>query len=226
MIEIKYLNKSYNLGKENGCEVLKDICLEIKKGEMVAIMGTSGAGKSTLLHILACIDDYDNGEYRLDGELIEGLSDRKMARLRNEKIGIVMQDFALVENFTALENVLIPLDFAPNGKRKGKKERKKTALQMLDLVHMGEYANKQVKKLSGGQKQRVAIARAIANNPDVILADEPTGALDLATTEEIMELFQQLNHQGNTIVMVTHDREVAEKCGRIVELRDGKICTA
>lgn len=221
MIKINNLNKTYNKGKENGCEVLKGVSLHIKQGEMVAIMGTSGAGKSTLLHILAFIDKYDTGEYYFDGELIDRLSDRDMAKLRNEKIGIVMQDFALIEDFTSIQNVMIPLDMGR--KKSSEREKRNRAGEALESVRMAEYAKKPVKKLSGGQKQRVAIARAIVNQPQVLLADEPTGALDSATGQEIMNLFQEINHSGQTIVIVTHDAKIAEQCDRIIEISDGKI---
>ena len=191
----------------------------IKDGELVAIIGKSGAGKSTLLHILACIDSYQDGEYRIDDTLVKGLSERKYARIRNEKIGMVMQDFALVEDFTALENVMIPLNFSKK-KIKGKKEK---ALAALKSVGIEELAKKPCNKLSEGQKQRVAIARAIVNEPSMILADEPTGVLDTKTSAEIMELFKSLNIQGRTVVIVTHDPKVAEECGRIIEISDGKI---
>lgn len=186
---------------------------------MTAIIGKSGAGKSTLLHIMACIDNYQNGEYRIDGTLVKQLSERDSARIRNEKIGMVMQDFALVEDFSALENVLLPLDFAKNKKS----DRRETAMKALSSVGMAEYAKKPVNKLSGGQKQRVAIARAIVNEPSMILADEPTGALDSKTSAEIMEVFKSLNRQGKTVVIVTHDLEVARQCGRIIEISDGRI---
>lgn len=223
MIRLKNLVKTYNKGKSNAFEALHGVSLTVEDGEMVAVIGTSGAGKSTLLHVLACIDGYDSGEYSIDGLLVDGVSERKMAAIRNEKIGMVMQDFALVEGFTALENVMIPLDFASRGKRKNKRERKKTAMKMLELVQMTEYAEKTVSNLSGGQKQRVAIARAIANEPSLILADEPTGALDSKTTEEIMKVFRGLNEQGRTIIIVTHDPAVAEQCGRVIEISDGRI---
>ncbi len=219
MVTIKNVTKIYNPKKSNEFEALHGVSCEISDGELVAIIGKSGAGKSTLLHILACIDSYQDGEYKIDDTLVKGLSERKYARIRNEKIGMVMQDFALVEDFTALENVMIPLNFSKK-KIKGKKEK---ALAALKSVGIEELAKKPCNKLSGGQKQRVAIARAIVNEPSMILADEPTGALDTKTSAEIMELFKSLNKQGRTVVIVTHDPKVAEQCGRIIEISDGKI---
>ena len=219
MITIKDLTKIYNPKKPNEFEALHGISLEINDTELVAITGRSGAGKSTLLHILACIDDYQSGEYRLDGTLVKSLSDRQYAKIRNEKIGMVMQDFALVEDMTALENVMIPLDFA-KVKATAKKEK---AFGALRAVGIEELAKKPCNKLSGGQKQRVAIARAIVNEPAMILADEPTGALDSKTSAEIMELFKKLNAQGRTVVIVTHDSEIASQCTRTIEISDGKV---
>lgn len=222
MIKLNNIVKIYNPKKANEFEALHGVSCEIDDGEMIAIIGKSGAGKSTLLHILACIDNYQSGEYIIDDTLVKDLSERKYARIRNEKIGMVMQDFALVEDFTALENVLIPLNFSKK-KVKGKKEK---ALAALKAVGMEEYAKKPCNKLSGGQKQRVAIARAIVNEPSMILADEPTGALDTKTSAEVMALFKSLNEQGRTVIIVTHDPKVAEKCDRIIEISDGMIVSA
>ena len=219
MITIDNIVKIYNPKGSNEYEALHGVSCNIADGEMVAIIGKSGAGKSTLLHILACIDNYQYGEYSIDGTLVKNLSERQYAKIRNEKIGMVMQDFALVEDFTAIENVMIPLSFSKH-KITDKKGR---ALAALKAVGVEEFANKPCNKLSGGQKQRVAIARAIVNEPSMILADEPTGALDTKTSAEIMKLFKFLNGQGRTVVIVTHDLNVAEQCDRIIEISDGRI---
>ena len=179
MIKLSNIQKIYNKGKSNEFEALKDVSLTIKDGELVAIIGKSGAGKSTLLHIIACIDSYEDGKYVIDDVLVKNLSEKKLAEIRNSRIGIVMQDFALVDDFSCIENVLLPLDFAA----KKKSDRKELALAALKSVGMDGMAKKPVNELSGGQKQRVAIARAIVNKPSVILADEPTGALDSKTAE-------------------------------------------
>lgn len=219
MIEIANMKKIYNPNRPNEFEALTNVSAVIEDGEMVAIIGKSGAGKSTLLHILACIDNYQEGEYKIDGLLVKNLSERSSAHIRNEKIGMVMQDFALVEDFTAIENVMLPLEFA----KKKKSNRKELAMNALKSVGMDKMAKKPVRNLSGGQKQRVAIARAIVNEPSMILADEPTGALDSKTSEEIMEVFRSMNEQGKTVVIVTHDPLVAQQCKRIIEISDGKI---
>lgn len=219
MIEVKNLSKIYNKGKSNEFQALKDINIKIDDEELVAIIGTSGAGKSTLLHILACIDNYDNGEYLVDGALVKNLSERSLAKVRNEKIGMVMQDFALIDDFSAIQNVMLPLDFS----KKKIKNKKEKCLEALKSVNMENFAHNQANKLSGGQKQRVAIARGIVNNPEFILADEPTGALDSKTSAEIMELFKKLNYDGKTIVIVTHDLNIAKQCERIIRIEDGKI---
>ena len=219
MIEISNVTKTYNPKKSNEFTALKNVTLTINDGEMAAIIGKSGAGKSTLLHILACIDNYQGGEYKINGTLVKKLSEKQTAQIRNEKIGMVMQDFALVEDFSALENVMLPLNFA----KKKKPNRRETAINALRSVGMDEFAKKPVNKLSGGQKQRVAIARAIVNEPSLILADEPTGALDSKTSSEIMDVFKKLNSEGRTVVIVTHDPRVAERCGRVIEIYDGEI---
>lgn len=219
MIRLEHITKIYNMQDSNACRALNDVSLCIEDGEMVAIIGKSGAGKSTLLHILACIDTYEEGEYYLDEELIRAMPGTKMAQVRNEKIGLVMQDYALVEEYSVLDNVMLPLDFSKQTIR----NKKEKALTALESVAMKEYASKRAAKLSGGQKQRVAIARAIVNEPKLILADEPTGALDSFTAGEIMDLFQELHELGQTIVIVTHDMDIAKQCDRIIELADGCI---
>lgn len=222
MVKLNNIVKIYNSKKANEFKALHGVSAEIRDGELIAIIGKSGAGKSTLLHILACIDNYQEGEYYIDDVLVKDLSESQYAKIRNEKIGMVMQDFALVEDFTALENVMIPLNFS----KKKVSDKKEKALAALKLVGIEELAKKLCSKLSGGQKQRVAIARAIVNEPSMILADEPTGALDTKTSAEIMELFKSLNKQGRTVVIVTHDPKIAEQCGRVIEISDGNIVTA
>ena len=221
MIEIKNLYKTYNYGKPNAFEALKDVSLTINDGEMVAIIGKSGAGKSTLMHILGCIDDFEKGQYIFTGKDISKVNEKKSAAIRNSEIGIVLQEFALMEQYTVVENVIMPLFFTPKSGRRSEKEKR--ALEILKRLEMDEYAHKKVNKLSGGQKQRVAIARAMINNPSVLLADEPTGALDVKTTDEIMKVFRNLNKNGTTVIIITHDMEVAGMCDRIIEISDGKI---
>ena len=220
MIQIKNLVKVYNKGKTNEFCALKGIDLSIDEGEMVAIIGKSGAGKSTLLHILAAIDSYDKGSYLVDWVSVGDLKEKDRARFRNQKIGIVMQDYALIDEYTIEENVQIPLIF---GKVKGNDVRREKIMTALKNVGLDELAKKPVRQLSGGQKQRVAIARALVNNPAFLLADEPTGALDSKTSGEIMDVFEKLNQGGKTVIIVTHDMEVAARCGRVIEISDGEI---
>ena len=206
MVQLKDIVKIYNKGKSNEFEALHGVSAEIKDGEMIAIVGTSGAGKSTLLHILGFIDRYDKGEYILDGTPVGKMNEIKMAHLRNEKIGMIMQDFALIEDYTVQDNVLIPLDFSK--KKMRKKEKLNRVISALEAV---------------GMKQRVAIARAIVNDPSFLLADEPTGALDSKTTDEIMKVFKRINEEGRTVVIVTHDNSVAERCSRVIRIEDGMV---
>ena len=218
MISIKNLHKSYKMGS-NSLHVLKGINLKIDKGELVAIMGSSGSGKSTLLNILGMLDNADDGSYHLDDVLIENLDEKKAAKYRNKFLGFVFQSFNLINYKNALENVALPLYY----QGLARKERQKQALEYLDNVSLKQWATHLPSELSGGQKQRVAIARAMASRPKVLLADEPTGALDSTTSYEIMGLIQKINNEGKTILVVTHEDDIAKMCKRIVKLKDGII---
>lgn len=220
MIKLENICKTYSKGKNNAVDALKNVSLNIKKGELTAIIGKSGSGKTTLLNIIGCIDTSDSGNYYLDGKKINKKNEAALSAIRNKSIGIVMQEFALIGSDSALENVMLPFYF---DNKASLKKAKELALSVLSSVGMDSMAAKPVNKLSGGQKQRVAIARAIVNKPSVILADEPTGALDSKTAAEIMALFRELNKNGHTIIIVTHDLEIANQCDRIIEISDGKI---
>jgi putative ABC transport system ATP-binding protein len=220
MLVIKDLHKSYEIG-QNKLHVLKGINLEINEGEFVSIMGSSGSGKSTLLNIIGILDEKDSGIYQLDGIPIEHLSETKAAEYRSQFLGFVFQSFNLIGYKTALENVALPLYY----QNISRKERNEKAMEYLEKVGLAQWANHLPNELSGGQKQRVAIARALITNPKVILADEPTGALDSQTTHDIMKLLQQINNEGKTIIVVTHEPDVAAQTKRNVHLKDGKIET-
>ena len=218
MLNIKNLNKSYKMG-DSSLHVLKGIDLFAKSGEMVAIMGSSGSGKSTLLNIIGILDEADSGDYVLDGVEIKDLNEKKAANYRNRFLGFVFQSFNLINYKNAMENVALPLYY--QGLKR--KERQEKAMVHLEKVGLAEWATHLPSELSGGQKQRVAIARALASEPKLLLADEPTGALDTATSHDIMQFLQQLNDEGKTILLVTHEEDIAKMCKRIVRLRDGVI---
>ncbi|HLV14328.1 MAG TPA: ABC transporter ATP-binding protein [Xanthomarina sp.] len=218
MLNIKKLHKSYPIG-DSSLHVLKGIDLSVEDGEMVAIMGSSGSGKSTLLNIIGMLDEADEGEYILDGVPIKNLTEKKAAIYRNKFLGFIFQSFNLINYKNALDNVALPLYY--QGMKR--QERQELALFHLGKVGLEPWANHLPNELSGGQKQRVAIARALAANPKLLLADEPTGALDTKTSYEIMEFIQQLNDEGKTILIVTHEEDIAQMCKRIVRLRDGLI---
>ena len=218
MIQIKNLHKSYKMGASS-LHVLKGINFEVEQGELVAIMGSSGSGKSTLLNILGMLDVLDEGSYTLDDVLIKDLDETKAAKYRNKFLGFVFQSFNLINYKTALENVSLPLYY----QGVARKERQDLALEYLSMVGLADWATHLPSELSGGQKQRVAIARAMASRPKVLLADEPTGALDTKTSYEVMDLIQKINQEGKTILVVTHEEDIANMCKRVVRLKDGII---
>ena len=218
MIQIKNLHKSYKMGSSS-LHVLKGIDFAVEKGELVAIMGSSGSGKSTLLNILGMLDVLDEGSYTLDNVLIKDLDETKAAKYRNKFLGFVFQSFNLINYKTASENVSLPLYY----QGVGRKERQEQAIKYLTMVGLADWSTHLPSELSGGQKQRVAIARAMAARPKVLLADEPTGALDTKTSCEVMDLIQKINQEGKTILVVTHEEDIAKMCKRIVKLKDGVI---
>ena len=218
MIRIENLHKSYPMGNRS-LHVLKGLNFSVEEGELVAIMGSSGSGKSTLLNILGMLDNYDDGSYTLGDVLIKKMDETKAAKYRNKFLGFVFQSFNLINYKNALENVVLPLYY----QGVSRKEREEKALKYLDDVGLKEWANHLPTELSGGQKQRVAIARAMVSEPKVLLADEPTGALDSKTSKEVMDLIQKINKAGKTILVVTHEEDIAQMCSRIVRLKDGVI---
>lgn len=218
MLDLKNIKKYFTMGDEQ-IKALDDISLQVEKGEYLSIIGPSGSGKSTLMNIVGLLDIPDSGEYLLDGVNIKEMSDGNLAKLRNQKIGFVFQNFNLLSKLTAWENVQVPLIYAGMSA----KESKKVAFEYLEKVGLKGRENHLPKQLSGGQQQRVAIARALANKPEIILADEPTGALDSKTGFEIKKLLKDLNSEGQTIVLITHDNSMAEEAKRIVRIADGKL---
>lgn len=218
IMKVEQLKKIYHLGKVD-VEALRGVSFEVEEGEFVSIMGPSGSGKSTLMHIIGCLDYPSEGKYYLDGQDITKLNDHQLALFRNKKIGFVFQQFNLLPRATNLRNVEIPLVYAGVSA----KERTKLSLKALQEVGLGERSNHKPNEISGGEKQRVAIARALVNNPSIILADEPTGNLDTKTGYEIMKIFQNLNERGNTIILVTHEEEIARYGSRIIHIRDGLV---
>lgn len=218
MIKLEGLTKIYNLGRVQ-VPALRDVNMTVERGEFVAVMGPSGSGKSTLMNILGCLDRPTAGRYFLDGQDVSSLDEKALAAIRNRKIGFVFQTFNLLPRQNLLRNVELPMIYAGVGRE----ERRRRAMQALEKVGLADRVDHKPNEISGGQKQRAAIARALVNNPLIILADEPTGNLDTRTGEEIMALFQQLDREGVTIVLVTHEREIAEHANRIIHFRDGRV---
>ena len=218
VVQLRGVTKTYRMGKDNVVNALQGVDLDIHEGEFVAIMGPSGSGKSTLMNVVGCLDVSDTGEYILAGENVGKLSDDQLAAIRNKHVGFVFQTFNLLPRLNAIENVELPLIYG--GDRKGRRER---AIGALEAVGLGDRVHHRPAELSGGQQQRVAIARALLNDPAMILADEPTGNLDSRSSAEILAIFQRLNDEGKTVIMVTHEPDVAEHCRRIVRMRDGIV---
>jgi len=218
VVQLRGVTKTYRMGKDNVVNALQGVDLDIHEGEFVAIMGPSGSGKSTLMNVVGCLDVSDSGEYILAGENVGKLSDDQLAAIRNKHVGFVFQTFNLLPRLNAIENVELPLVYG--GDRKGRRER---AIGALEAVGLGDRVHHRPAELSGGQQQRVAIARALLNDPAMILADEPTGNLDSRSSAEILAIFQRLNDEGKTVIMVTHEPDVAEHCKRIVRMRDGIV---
>lgn len=218
VIELKDIQRHFKMGNET-VKALRGINLNINRGEYVALMGPSGSGKSTLMNIIGALDTPTSGKYRLNGQEVEKLSDNELAKIRNKEIGFVFQTFNLLPRTTALDNVALPLVYAG----KSKAQRTERAKEVLKTVGLADRMTHKPNELSGGQRQRVAVARALVNNPSIILADEPTGNLDSKTSDEIMELFNDLHRKGHTIVLVTHEEDIAEHAKRIVRLKDGLV---
>lgn len=218
MIKLKGINKYYTSGEER-LHALKNVDLEISKGEFLAIIGPSGSGKSTMIKILGLLDKEFQGNYSLNGEEIKTLNDDLLSKLRNKSIGFVFQDFNLIDRLTIKENIELPMLYMGSGAKKTKHRVE----ELLEKVNLKDKIDKYPKQLSGGQQQRISIIRSLVNNPDIIIADEPTGALDSKTSEEIIEIFKELNKEGITIILITHDTNVAKKAKRIVKIFDGEL---
>ncbi len=218
IIELRNLRKNYKMGDEV-IEALRNINLDISKNEYLALMGPSGSGKSTLMNVIGCLDSPSSGTYTLNDKIVSELDDNELAEIRNKEIGFIFQTFNLLPRISALENVAMPLIYAG----KTREEREHIAMEKLQSVGLGDRVNHKPNELSGGQRQRVAIARALVNNPSIILADEPTGNLDTKTSEEILAIFKKIHESGNTIILVTHEADVALNAHRVVRLRDGMI---
>jgi len=218
MIELRDITKTYKKNGEMEVRVLQGVSLDIKKGEFVAIMAPSGMGKTTLMNILGCLDRPSSGTYKLEGVEVEKLNDDQLSLIRNEKIGFVFQTFNLLPRASALENVELPMIYSP---RSG--DLSKKAMEALKAVGLGDRIHYKPSELSGGQQQRVAIARALVNNPSIILADEPTGNLDTASSEEIMTIFKSLHQEDRTLILVTHEADIAQRAKRLIQMKDGKV---
>jgi ABC-type antimicrobial peptide transport system, ATPase component len=219
LIKLENINKKYNIGNTSEVHALKDVNMQIGKSDMVSVIGPSGSGKSTLLHILGCLDSQTSGKYYFNNELIEEKTDKQISQIRNMKIGFILQDFGLLLDKTVLENVVVPLLFTRDRIR----DIRLKGLNILEQVGIQDFYKKKVSNLSGGQKQRVAIARALINEPELILADEPTGSLDSKTSNEIIGIFHMLNATGKTIIIVTHDTKIASECKKKFVVIDGIV---